>query len=381
MTRSHKIRLVPSKQQEVLLRKTCGTVRYVYNWALTEWQIMWKAYKDSGKTTARPSAYTLSKRWTLERPEWSRDVVRYPQTAAILNLGTAYLNFWNGKAKPPSRKRKRDNVAFTLGNTSCVCDGMRIYLQGLGWVRTREELRFEGKVMSYAVSHQAEQWYVSVSVEMPDVPKPDNGSVVGIDVGIAALAVCSDGTTCDNPLNLRKKQKYLAKLQRRMARQVKGSKRRTRAKARLARTHLRIVNIRQDAIHKFTSAVAKNHGTAVIETLDIKQMAEEGAKHLRRSLHDTAMREVHRQLDYKMAAVIRAPRYFPSSKRCNACGSVKSTFPCSIRVYKCERCGMAEGRDRNAAYNLKNMPWVAGSMHAKSARAEMQREAVNPGAS
>jgi putative transposase len=372
---------MPTAAQQVLLRKTCGVARYVYNWAKAEWEKMYEEYRNSGKTTAKPSAYTLSKRWTLERPEWSNEVARGPQTAAILDLGKAYLNFWNKKAERPSFKKKGSSSSFTIGNSHGKIEGKSVLLTQIGWVRMREDLRFSGKILSYTVSTQAGQWYVSVQVETPEPVRPDNPSVVGIDVGIKALAVASDGTVCENPLNLRKKQKYLARMQRKLQRQVKGSARRNRTKLRISKTHLKITNIRQDRIHKFTSAIAKNHGTAVIETLDIRQMRSDGAKHLRRSLQDTAMREIHRQLEYKVSAITRAPQYFASSKTCSACGAKKPEFPCHIRTYKCERCGLVLDRDFNAALNLKNMPWVTGFKHAKSPSGEMQRAAVNPSAS
>lgn len=381
MHRAHKIRLVPTVAQEIILGKTCGTVRFVYNWAKAEWEKMYEEYKKSGKTTERPSAYTLSRKWTVERPEWSKEVARFPQTMAILNLGKAYLNFWNKKAKAPAFKKKGAKDSFVLGNSKCRCDRRKVYLQGVGWVKMREELRFSGKILSYTVSGKAGQWHVSIQVDVPDSPKPENPSVVGIDVGIKALAVASDGTTCENPLTLLRKQKYLARVQRKLSRQVKGSNRRKRTKLRISTIHLKIANLRQDLIHKFTSAVAKNHGTAVIETLDVQGMAEEGSKSLRRLLQSTAMREVHRQLEYKMVAIIKAPQYFASSKTCSSCGKKKPEFPCHIRTYKCEHCGRVMDRDANAALNLKNMPWVTGCMRGKGATAPVHRETVNPSAS
>jgi putative transposase len=164
-------------------------------------------------------------------------------------------------------------------------------------------------------------------------------------------------------------------MQRKLARQQKGSNRRSQTKLKIAKVHLGIVNVRQDRIHKFTTCLAKNHGTAVLETLDIEGMKAQAGTSLRRCLQDTAMREVHRQLEYKMG-VERAPKYFPSSKRCSLCGNVKPEFPCSIRVYKCEHCGAVMDRDDNASHNLQQMPWVTGLKRGKAPRGAMHRETV-----
>jgi putative transposase len=371
---------MPTAAQAVLLRKTAGASRYAYNWAKAEWEKQYEAYK-LGEVDEKPTAYSMSRRWTKERPEWSHETARYAQTQAIMAVGKAMINFWNKRAKRPMFKKKSDRAGFQCDNQQSKISGNKIFIMSVGWIRMREALRFSGRIYAVSVSCRAGQWYVSIQVEIPDPPKVANPSKVGVDVGVKALAVASDGTRCENPLRLRRKQKYLRRMQRRLSRQVKGSNRRNRTKLNISRTHLKITNIRQDRIHKFTTALAKNHGTAVLETLDIKGMTEQATPSLRRNLQDTAMREVHRQLEYKMHAVERAPKYFPSSKRCSSCGHVKSEFPCSIRVYKCERCGAVKDRDDNAALNLQEMPWVTGCMRGKGPKGPVHRETVNLGAS
>lgn len=378
MQRSHKIRMNPNKAQEVLLRKTAGASRFAYNWALAAWNKQYEEFKE-GKAE-KPSVYSISRRWTVEKPEWARETNAGSQTQAILNVGAAFVNCWRKNAGRPAFKKKQDKASFYVSNSKATIKGAKVRIPNVGWISLRESLRYSGKILSYTVSHQAGQWHVSVQVEIPETDIVRSHSIVGVDVGIASIAVASDGTTCRNPKALTRKQKYLRRMQRKLARQKKGSKRRANTKLVIAKTHLRITNLRQDRIHKFTSQLAKNHGTAVIETLDVRGMQTNGVKHLRKQLADTAMREVQRQLEYKMA-VVKAPQYFPSSKRCSRCGAVKSTFPCAIRTYRCERCGSVEDRDFNAARNLQMMPWVTGSKHAKSSTEEMQRETVNPSAS
>jgi len=370
MIRAHKIRLVPTVRQRIMLARTAGTTRYVYNWGLAEWNKQYEAHK-ADSTLARPNHLILSRQWTVERPEWSREVNRGSQTQSLKNLGTAFGNFFKGHAKHPVFKKKGGKQTFYVDNTKASIKGNHISLPKIGKVKMREPLRFEGVVRSYTVSHIAGQWSASVQVEMPEQVCTLNHSVVGVDVGINRIAVASDGSECLNPRALRKAQKKLRRKQRRLARQCKGSTRRKKTKLAISKTHLKISNVRSDIIHKFTSGLSKNHGKAVIETLSIEDM--KGDKYMNRLLQDTAMREVHRQLEYKMET-IKAPKYFPSSKRCSCCGHVKIVLPCSVRMYKCHKCNSLIDRDLNASYNLRNMPWVTGFMHGKGAPAPMHRE-------
>jgi len=358
MQRAHKIRLVPNKTQLSMLFKTAGTARYAYNQAL-RWNIeQYEAFKQG--TAEKPDIYSIARKWTAEKPDWAKETCACAQTQAILNLKKALNAFWNKKTEFPSFKKKGNKQSFYVQNSKGAVKGNKVRLPNIGWVKMREEPRHTGKIMAFSVSQTAGQWHVSIQTEIPDVPKTIQESTVGIDVGVSKIAVASDGTVCENPHKLKKQQQYLRRIQRKLARQVKSSNRRKKTKQRIAKTHLNISNARHDVIHKFTSTMAKNHGLAVIETLDIREMFEQGKTWMNRQLQDTAMREVHRQLDYKMGAVIRAPRYFPSSKRCSACGHVKPEFPCSIRIYKCEKCRAVFDRDLNAAFNLSKMPWVTG---------------------
>jgi putative transposase len=374
MQRAHKIRLVPNKTQLGALKKAAGTARYVYNWALAAWKQQYEDFKE-GKTEEKPGPYSLARKWTKERPEWSKEVATTLQTQAILNVGSAYTSMWKMHTAYPKFKKKSDRQSFYMGNSRTYTSKLKVHLPMIGKVKLREELRFKGKPMSYTISCEAGHWYVSVQVELDKPPKPTKSkSVIGVDVGIKNLAVASDGTALVNPKNLSKQQKRLKRWQRKLARQQKGSNRRNATKLRIAKIHARIVNQRNDSIHKFTTSLAKNHGTAVIETLDIQGMVANAPKWVRGSFQDTAMREVHRQLGYKMREVIKAPRCYPSSKTCSSCGDVKESLPPEIRVYKCS-CGAVLDRDLNAAYNLRDMGWVTTPICAEPLKGAMKRKA------
>lgn len=354
MQRAHKIRMYPTREQEVLLRKTAGTARYAYNWALAEWKEMYRKVKEEG-STERPSAVKLSARWTRERPEWANETFRGSQTRAILNVGTAFTNMWAGRAEYPQFHKKGRRDSFYVDNAHARLDGKAVFLPRIGKVRLAEKLRFQGKIMSYTVTHYAGQWHVSVQVETPDDVRPAcaaSGSVVGVDAGLRHIAVASDGSVLDTPTGLERLDTHLKDTQRKLSRSQKGSSNRAKLLLRKQKIQNRINNIRQDAVHKFTNGLAKNHGTVVTETLDIQEMKSKASKGLRCCLQSSMMSELIRQLSYKAQRHVKVDRFFPSSKRCSCCGNVKDSLALSERVYRCDVCGSVLDRDMNAALNL-----------------------------
>jgi len=365
MNRAHKIKLKPNKAQLTALKKAAGCARFAYNWTLDEWNKQYELFK-AGKAE-KPDVYSMSRKWTANKPEWAYESPKDASLHGVLNVGQSFRNFWNGMGKPKF-KRKGAHDCFYIQNDRVKPHGRRITLSKIGSVKMTEALRFEGKIMGAVVSCDAGDWFISIAMEMPDKPESTNTSVVGVDVGITAIAVASDGTRLVNPKPLTKYDAKIRRLQRRVARKVKRSSNRWKAIVKLQKVHRRVRRIRSDAIHKFTSALAKNHGLAVVETLNTAVMKVESSKWIRRSLQDTAMVEVHRQLEYKMP-VRFAPPFYPSSKTCSACGLVKDTLPLEVRIFDCAGCGHHADRDDNASCNLRNMRWVTPFKPAEPARA------------
>ena len=366
ISRTHKIRLIPNKTQETFLRQSCGCARYAYNWAVATWN---EQYRNGEK----PNAYAIKKEWTKNKPEWAYDVPKDASLNAILNLGKGFDAFFKGIAEHPHFHKKGVHESFTVNNDKFSLDGNRIRLPKIGWIRMRESLRFEGKISSATVSCEAGQWHISIPVQMEGDIQPPNDSVVGVDVGIKTLAIASDETVCLNDKQFTKYAKKLKRLQRHLSRKQKKSHNRMKALRRLQKFNMRLKNRRNDAIHKFTSGLAKSHGTAVIETLDVQSMgkdkeqkATKELKWLRCLLQDTAMKEVHRQLEYKMSKVEHAPKFYASSKTCSRCGHKVDTLGMDVRTYKCEECGLMIDRDLNAAINLSLMRWATPSKPAES---------------
>ena len=356
ISRAHKIKLKPNKAQAVMLSKTAGTARYAYNWALAE---AYKSWKDTGKN---PSVYELANRWTAEKPEWASETARTSQTRAILNTKSAYKKFFENlktgvyvgkQVEHPSFKRKGVHDSFYVDNTHAKLCGKHIKLPKVGSVRMRELLRYSDcKIMSYTISCEAGEWYASVQVELDEEVRSSSDSFVGVDVGCKMLAIASDGTECRTPGMLKNLERQLKRKQRLLARKAKGSKNRAKARLKVAKAYKRIRNVKQDAMHKFTATIAKNHGVVVIEDLDVKAMQESNNKYVRKGIQQSCMSEVHRQLMYKCNSYIKVDRYYPSSKTCSNCGFHKADLLLGDRTFVCLSCGLTIDRDLNAALNL-----------------------------
>ena len=369
MIRAHKIRIYPTREQEVQLYKTAGTSRYVYNWALDQWKSMYDAF-DKGLSSERPTPFGLCHRWTKERPDWALETNNGSQKRAIMDVGTAFQNLWKGHASYPKFHKKGRKDSFYVDNTHAYIEGSRISLPKIGKVRLAEPLRYQGKIMSYVVSTYAGEWFVSVQVETnvdarPRCEAPQ--SSVGIDVGLSHIAVASDGTVLDMPKSLKRLDAHLKALQRKLSKKAKRSRNRSKALRRKQKVQRRIDNIRKDAVHKFTHTITKNHGIVVTEDLNIEGMKQTGQKSLRRSLAHSLMGEVIRQVSYKAQRHVMVDRFFPSSKRCSNCGFVKTNLELSERTYKCEACGLVIDRDYNASLNLMQAGKVIPGVPVESA--------------
>ena len=256
----------------------------------------------------------------------------------------------------PQFKKKGVRDSFRLTGTIRF-EGRKIQLPRIGKVRVKEkrDVYCIGRILSATIRRRADCWFVSVTVEeQVSDPTPPNGQEVGVDLGVRALATLSDGTVIANPRALGRNLRKLKQHSKNLSRKCKGSKNREKAKLKLARTYLRIFNIRQDTLHKLTTYLAKNHSKVVIEDLCVSGMMRN--HRLAGAIGDVGFYEFRRQLEYKCqwygAQIIIVPRSFLSSKMCSYCGHMKNELSLSKRVYDCEQCGLKIDRDLNAALNL-----------------------------
>lgn len=359
---AHKIALDPNNAQASYLTHACGVARFAYNWALAEWKRQYDAWK-ADNSLPKPSQAALRRQLNAIKREqfpWMLEVTKCAPQMAIIQLGQAFQNFFAGRARYPRFRKKGVQDRFTLTNDQFDIDGCRIRIPNLGWVRMRETLRFTGKILSATISRVADRWFVSIVVDTEDLshlPKTENQGAVGVDLGVSSLATLSTGESIPGPKPHKALLGRLRRLSRSLSRKAKGSANRRKAKAKLAKLHARIANIRSDALHKLTSDLTRRFHTIGIENLSVRGMVRN--RHLARSIADMGFFEFRRQLEYKAAMrggqIVVADRFYASSKTCSACGKKLDELPLSVREWACPSCGVVHDRDVNAAINLKNM--------------------------
>lgn len=354
MNRTHKIALDPTVRQEAYFRRCCGVARFTFNWALSEWKKQYTAGK-------KPSGASLKMQFNALRHvdyPWTGEVLRDATAQPFVNVQRAYQNFFEKRGKYPKFKKKGVHDSFYCANDKFAVDGVRIRLPHIGWVKMHETLRFEGKILSAVVSRTAHKWFVAIAIDIPrTLTTSENQAVVGVDLGIKALATLSTGEKVDALKPLKKSLAQLQRLSRQLSRKQKGSHRRVKAKQKLARLHYRVACVRNDALHKLTTGLVERFGVVVIEDLNVRGMVQN--RHLSRAISDVGFGEFRRQLEYKMAAsggrLVVADRWYPSSKMCSDCGFKLDILALDTREWACPGCGVSHDRDINAAINLKNL--------------------------
>ena len=366
--RAFKVELDLNNKQRTRCRQHAGTARFAFNWGLNR---KIEAYKKGEKA---PNAITLHRELNaLKATEfpWMYEVSKCAPQEALRDLDHAFNHFFrrvkageNQVGFPKFKKRSRGRGSFRLTGTIRVWHDA-IQLPRLGRLRLKERgyIPTNAHVLSATVSERAGKWFVSVLVKLQtEEPTRASGDPKGVDVGIKHMATCSDGEHFDNPKALKRHLKKLKRLQRKLSRQVKGSKNYQKTKAKLARLHYRIARIRQDKLHKATTSIvaktkpdSERPSVVVIEDLNVSGMMKN--HNLARAIADVGFYEFRRQLEYKTVwngeVLLLADRFYPSSKTCSQCGHVKKTLDLSERVYSCEQCGLRIDRDINAAVILR----------------------------
>jgi len=358
---AHKIALSPTPDQETYFRKAAGTARFAYNWALDQWVSLYRLGEKPSEAMIRKN---LNKIKYIEFP-WMKDVSKTVPQQSIKNLGKAFNNFFNKRAKYPKYKKlgrhdafRADNGPQTKGADAVQVNGKSVGIPKLGWVRMREALRFEGQIKSATISRRAQRWYISFLVDSPLCSfQRENQAVGGVDLGLRWMAVTSDGVFYENPKPLKANLRKLKRLQRQLRNKKKGSNRRTRLQHRIAELHVRIADIRKDALHKATTSLVRDYSTIVIEDLNVVGMLKN--RYLSRAVSDVGLYEFRRQLEYKAkwygTKVLLADRWFPSSKLCSCCGYKYSELKLGMESWVCPVCKTEHDRDRNAAINLREV--------------------------
>ena len=377
LLKSFKTEINPTEEQKVKIRKTIGTCRFIYNFYLAHN----KELHESGKKFMSSSQFRvwLNNEFLPSHPEysWIKEAYSKSVTQVVNNGQTAFKRFFNHKSAFPKFKKKgRSDVKmyFVRNNPKdCLCERHRIKIPSLGWVRIKEKgyipTTKDGYVIkSGHVSIKADRYYVSVLIEIPDKRIASNSSEgIGIDLGLKDFAIVSNGKTYKNinkSAKLKKLEKKLIREQRSLSRKYENIKKggstqkRNIQKQRLKiqKLHHRIDNIRTDYINKIIAEIVKTKPSHItIEDLNVSGMMKN--RHLSKAVASQKFYEFRSKLLAKCkenGIELRiVDRWFPSSKTCHCCKSIKKDLKLSDRIFRCD-CGYIEDRDFNAALNLRD---------------------------
>jgi putative transposase len=354
--RAHRFRLEPSGRQAIALKRALDARRYVYNWGLQRWGEYYAAEGASPPRGLLSTEITRLKR--NGELAWLRDLPSQLPQQALLDLERSFKAFFERRAGYPRFRRKKElKASFRLPQHVKV-SGNRVYVPKIGWIRARVSRAPGPDLGSATVSRTADgRWFVSINERfvLPTLGASGTGSVAGVDLGLIDIVVCHDGHRVAAPRFARQSARLVRTAQRRYARTQPGSRRRERARYRLARVHARVANRRQDFIHKVTTEVVRRHDVLVIEDLSVAALAR---TKLGKSFGDAALGEVSRQLEYKTSwggkRTIAVDRFFPSTRRCSRCHALAASLALSERAWQCSACGANHDRDVNAALNLRD---------------------------
>lgn len=358
-----KFRIYPTKEQRVLLAKTFGSSRFIWNQMLGERIKIYEELKEN-KEALYNYSYQTEKQLKQEH-EFLLEVDSVSLQQSRMNLMEAYKNFFrnlkNGKTPGfPNFKNKQAKQSYrTLNinnNIRVEFQTKKLKLPKLGWIKYRDPREFTGKIKNVTVSKtKAGKYFASILVDqLPVKQLPITNSSVGIDLGIKDFITTSEGEVFDNLKIKRNNQKKLNRLHRSISRKQKGSNNRWKAKTKLARYHETLNNKKEHYLHQIANSLLNENQVIAMETLKVSNMLKN--HNLARSIQELSLYRFKQILKYKAdwygRKVVEIGQFFPSSKLCNHCGTKNEELKLHNRNWACSKCGQQNDRDLNAAKNI-----------------------------
>ena len=357
--KAFKYRLYPNVSQQILLSKTFGCARFVYNKCLEEQQ---RRYVRGEKYASYFEMSNYLVRVLKKEHEFLREVDKYALTNAARHLDAAYKRMFRHQGRHPKFKSKRKSrlsytTNFANGNIK-VLDNM-VQLPKLGRVRAvvHRDIPADYTLKSATISLESDgSYYISVLYEYEEKIEPASmNNVVGLDYKSAGLYVSSDGECCNMPHYFRQSQPRLAKAQRKLKHKVKGSNNWEKQRRKIGKVHRHVANQRKDFLHKKSTEIANRYDVVCVEDLNLRAMSNKGFGNGKATL-DNGYGMFLNMLEYKLQdrgkKLIKIDKWYPSSQVCSKCGQRKS-MRLSERRYECPSCGAVIDRDLNAAINIR----------------------------
>lgn len=363
--KAYKYRIYPNKEQDVLIQKTFGCVRFVYNHFLEDRITAYTDNKESRTFFQQNKMLTVLK----AENEWLKEPDKNALQYALRDLNTAYQNFFRrvkqgkGVSFPKFKSKKNDRKSYATANNGNIIriENGKVHLPKLGHVKAKisREIPKEQRIISATVSQDASgKYYVSIVTEYEanptDIPISKENAL-GLDYSSPSFYVDSEGNIADMPHWYREAEKRLAREQRKLSRMKKGSNNYHKQKIKIARAYEKVRFQRQDWQHKLSTQLADKYDFICVEDLNMQAMAI--GLHLAKATNDNGFGQFRNMLSYKMEErgkkLITIDKWFPSSKTCRHCGYVNSDLTLNDREWVCPSCGAKIDRDVNAAINIK----------------------------
>ena len=370
VSRAYKVEIKPNNIQKTFLNKSCGISRLAYNWGL---DYVKTSYEKGDKYLGAIGLHKELCKIKKSTYPFMYEVSKLAPQNALRDLDKAMKNFFRGVKQgqhigfPKFKSKRYDKNTFRIDGANIKISDGHIKLPNITTIRLKENGYIPTKDVKYmncTISKDIDKWFVSVVVQYEsNIDENPIEEVIGIDLGIKELATCSNGEVFHNPKFTKKYENKLKRTQKSLSRKKIGSKNRDKQRIKVAKVHRKIRNSRIDNLHKLTSSITKTKcRMIVLEDLNTKGMMKNHK--LSKAIADSSFYEMKRLFEYKTkfygGDIFLINRWFPSSKTCSNCGSIKEDLKLSDRIYNCD-CGFSMDRDLNASINIQNYYTVSST--------------------
>lgn len=354
VNKTYRFRLLPNKEQEILLSKHFGCTRFVYNFFLNERKAQYQADKKTDNYYTQAS--TLTKLKKQESTQWLKEVNSQTLQFALRSLDTAYVNFFRGNAKFPRFKSRKHKNSFTVPQSGRFENGkinIPKFKQPINIVQHREVTGAIGKMT--ITRTPTGKYFVSIFTQENIEELPKTEKTVGVDLGLKDFVITSDNKKFKNNRYTKQYARKLREAQKHLSRKTKGSNGFEKQKLKVAKIHEKIANSRLDTLHKISYELVRDNQVIAVEDLNVKGMVKNRklSKHIADASWGNFVNLLQYKCDWYARELVKVDRFYPSSKTCSVCGWINENLNLSTRQWTCKN-GHVLDRDHNASINILN---------------------------